>query len=171
MQQIKWTERKFTFGYDKGYVLLFIERLNGVAPRLEELLNNYDEGAASLSQGNEWSIKEHVGHLADLELLHDGRMDDFIAGLEVLRPADMTNKETYNAHHNERSIPELIAHFREVRGRFIKRAESLDEKYFEIKALHPRLQQMVTITDILFFVAEHDNHHLARIVHLSGQQG
>lgn len=170
MQQIKWTERKFSFGYDKGYVPLFIERLNGVAPRLEELLNSSDEKVASVRQGNEWSVKEHAGHLFDLENLHTGRIDDFIAGLSALRPADMNNKDTYKANHNERSIPELISLFRQTRSKFIHKIRSLDEKYFETKALHPRLQQMVTLTDLLFFIAEHDNHHLARIANLLSEK-
>jgi len=166
MQQIKWTDRKFYFGYDKGYVPLFIERLYGVAPRLEELLKNVNETTASAKQRDEWSVKEHVGHLSDLEKLHSGRIDDFMAGLAILRPADMDNKDTFKANHNERSIPELISHFRQVRKGFINRIDALDEKFFDVKALHPRLQQMITITDVLFFVAEHDNHHLARIAHL-----
>ena len=34
------------------------------------------------------------------------------------------------------------------------------------KSLHPRLQQMITLTDLLFFIAEHDTHHLTRIASL-----
>jgi uncharacterized damage-inducible protein DinB len=169
MQQIKWTDRKFFFGYDKGYIPLFIERLYGTAPRMEELLNSSGEHIASIKEGDGWSIKEHAGHLTDLERLHDGRIDDIIAGLTVLRAADMSNKDTYAANHNERTIPELLTQFRKTRNEFIERVRSLNEKYFETKALHPRLKEMVTMTDLLFFMAEHDNHHLARIAQLSLQ--
>ena len=163
MEQVKWVDRKFPFGYDKGYIPLFIERLNSTASRLEELLKNMDEKSAGAKHGDEWSVKEHAGHLTDLESLHDGRVDDIIAGIPILRAADMTNKETYSANHNDQTIPELLSRFRNRRNQFIKRLELLDAKYFERKALHPRLQEMVTLTDLLFFMAEHDNHHLAKI--------
>ncbi|MCD6011739.1 MAG: hypothetical protein K0Q79_1601 [Flavipsychrobacter sp.] len=163
MEQIKWTARKFTFGYDKGYTPFFLERLKATAPRLEELFSNTDEVNASKKAGEGWSAKEHLGHLSDLEILHDGRIDDFIAGAPILRAADMSNKATYAAEHNELSISYLLNHFREGRNNFIKRVQTLEDDYFKKVSLHPRLQQQVTITDILFFIAEHDNHHLLRI--------
>ncbi len=163
MEQVKWTARKFTFGYDKGYVPFFLERLKNTAPRLDELFSNTDEVAAARKLGGSWSAKEHLGHLSDLELLHDGRIDDFIAGVPKLRAADMQNNKTYAADHNRASLPTLLKHFREGRNNLIDRVRTLDDRYFEKAALHPRLQQQVTLTDILFFIAEHDNHHLLRI--------
>ncbi len=163
MKQIKWTERKFTFGYEIGYAPFFIERLRATAPRLEELFEDIDEMAAAKKAGAEWSAKEHLGHLSELEILHDGRINDLAAGTPVLRAADMSNTETYAAKHNETPIAELLLHFRNGRNKFIERVASLDEQFFRRTALHPRLQQQATLTDLLFFIAEHDNHHLLRI--------
>ena len=101
--------------------------------------------------------------MSDLESLHTGRIDDFVAGLPVLRAADMTNAMTNSAHHNQQSTPDLIAHFRDTRAKFVNKIEALDELHFEKKSLHPRLQQMASIADILFFAAEHDTHHLTKI--------
>lgn len=164
---VKWTERKFTFGYEKGYVPFFIERLRAAAPRLEELFYGISEEKAARKPADGWSMKEHAGHLADLEHLHNGRIDDFVAWSDKLRPADMSNKETYDAGHNGQSIPHLLARFRSSRAEYIERLLSLDEKYFDRKALHPRLRQIITLTDLLFFIAEHDNHHLAKIAALA----
>jgi uncharacterized damage-inducible protein DinB len=36
-------------------------------------------------------------------------------------------------------------------------------------AFHPRLRQLMTVADLLFFVAEHDDHHLASITQLIRQ--
>lgn len=166
MHTVKWTERKFLFGYDSGYAPLFMERLRCTAPRIEELLYKCDDASAGERKNNSWSLKEHIGHLTDLEKLHDGRLDDYINGLDTLRPADMTNKATEEATHNQKTINQLISDFRAVRGQYLKRLESMDEHIFNAVALHPRLQQMITLTDLLHFEAEHDTHHLTKMAEI-----
>ncbi len=163
MEQAKWTERKFLFGYDKSYVPFLVERLKGTAPRLSELVAGCDETLAANNYGTGWSIKEHIGHLTDIEQLHDGRIDDYLEGITTLRPADMNNKATYEANHNKTPLSQLLADFRESRAAYISRVEQLDEAYFDQKALHPRLKQMITLADLLYFVAEHDNNHLTKV--------
>jgi len=39
----------------------------------------------------------------------------------------------------------------------------LDHAVFSQTLLHPRLQQPLRLVDHLYFVAEHDDHHLAKI--------
>lgn len=163
MQQVKWTERKFLLGYNKSYIPLFMERLRGTAPRLEEMVAGIDDATASAPDGSAWSIKQHIGHLSDLEHIHDGRIDDFIDGHPILRAADMTNKATYEADHNNRFVADLLAELRRVRSAFLDRIDDLDEEVYSAEAMHPRLQQMMSLADMLYFVAEHDNSHLCRI--------
>ncbi len=163
MKPLKWTDRKFFFGYDRSYAPFFIERLKATAPRLAELVAGCSEEFAESGHKIGWSIKEHIGHLTDLEKLHDGRIDDFLDDKPTLRPADMGNKATYEAGHNSRSLSQLIHDFRASRTVYINRLENLDEGYFNAKGLHPRLSQVITLTDLLYFVAEHDNNHLTRI--------
>jgi hypothetical protein len=38
----------------------------------------------------------------------------------------------------------------------------------QLTAHHPRLEQPMTVVDLCFFVAEHDDHHLAAITSLRG---
>jgi uncharacterized damage-inducible protein DinB len=45
----------------------------------------------------------------------------------------------------------------------VERAEALGPADLGHAALHPRLGQPMTVVDHLFFVAEHDDHHLAAI--------
>lgn len=163
MQPIKWTDRKFNFGYEPGYTPFFIERLRCTAARLDELTRNVSEEAASRGAGGDWSVKEHIGHLSDLEALHDGRIDDLLAGVAILRGADMTNKATYDAGHNNIPLATLLQRFRAVREEFINKVNENIERIGERQAVHPRLQQTVALPDLLFFVAEHDTHHLFRI--------
>ena len=116
--------------------------------------------------GGGWSVQEHVGHLADLEPLWTGRLDDFEAGAATLRPADLTIRATWEARHNSRPLSELLEAFRTRRGNLVARVEAMSEAELSLTALHPRLQQPVTVVDQLFFVAEHDDHHLASITRL-----
>jgi len=44
--------------------------------------------------------------------------------------------------------------------------DSYDESSVVRAALHPRLQQPMRVLDLAFFVAEHDDHHLAHITRL-----
>ena len=49
---------------------------------------------------------------------------------------------------------------------FVARLDNYDATFAERTALHPRLQQKVRVIDLVFFIAEHDDHHLARISEL-----
>ncbi|HLG03900.1 MAG TPA: DinB family protein [Bacteroidia bacterium] len=159
MQIPKWTSREFIFDFPSDKFPFILERLRGTAARIEELTRNLPrEKLTAPGPGNAWSIQEHVGHLIDLDELHDGRIDDYINNAEVLRPADMENKKTYAAAHNKRDLSALLAEFRSARNHFIRRLEKLNP---EKTALHPRLKKPMRVVDMAFFVSEHDDHHLA----------
>ncbi len=163
MQRAKWTDRKFTFDFPEGWLADILERLRGTEIRIIYMINSLSEKDCEFKPIGKWSIKEHVGHLSDLEDLHEGRLDDFLERKEVLRAADMNNKRTYEANHNLRSKEELIEEFFTKRKRFVDRLENLDDDTCKYKALHPRLQTPMRPVDVAFFTAEHDDHHLADI--------
>jgi hypothetical protein len=143
-----------------------VDRVRGVPARLEELTRGVPPGALTRRDGESWSIQEHVGHLLDLEPLGDGRLDDFETGLDTLRPADLKNTRTHEANHNEASIDSLLAQFRAAREAVVARFDSYDEAFVMRGALHPRLKQTMRVLDLAYFMAEHDDHHLARISQL-----
>lgn len=157
MPELKWTERKFNFDSPEGMFPVFIERLRGTAARIEDMVKNLPEELLQKKNGTAWSVKEHIGHLIDLEELHDGRIDDFLEGKETLRAADMANKKTYAANHNTSNTPELISALSNVRAHFISRLEKSDPA---LSALHPRLQKQMRVVDLAYFVAEHDDWHI-----------
>ena len=113
--------------------------------------------------GDEWSIQEHVGHLHDLDELHEGRLEDYEAGLDALRAADMTNKKTYEADHNANTVENLLDAFRAARMAFVARLEAMNAEMAGRTAIHPRLNKPMRVVDMAYFVAEHDDHHLAAI--------
>jgi len=163
MKRTKWVERQFEFNLPVGVFPGVLERLRGTPARLEEVVRALPARALTERVGEAWTIQEQVGHLLDLDELHEGRLEDYERGLETLRPADMTNRKTYEADHNAASIEDLLARFRAARLRFVHRLEDLDEEGAARTALHPRLQKPMRVIDMALFVAEHDDHHLASI--------
>jgi len=45
----------------------------------------------------------------------------------------------------------------------VNRLEKIEPPLISRTMLHPRLQKPMRVVDHLFFVAEHDDHHLAKI--------
>ncbi|MHC4414942.1 MAG: DinB family protein [Planctomycetota bacterium] len=169
--RIPWTERTFSFDFPADLFAELIERLRGTPARIEEIARPLPAKVLTRRDGAAWSIQENIGHLADLEPLFAGRLDDYRAGVEKLRPADMTNRKTHEANHNARPIEEVLLGFRTRRERHVARLESLAPNDFARSAIHPRLQIPMRVVDMMLFHAEHDDYHLARIRALIRQYG
>src|SRR2546423_638474 len=163
MERTKWIERKFNFDFPAGIMPSVLERLRGTVLRLNKIGASLAAEQLKYRPKDKWSIQEHIGHLGDLEELHAGRIDDFLARKEMLRAADMTNEKTNASKHNDKKIEDLLRTFRDKREHFVSRLMQLDDETQNSESKHPRLQVMMRPIDIAFFTAEHDDHHLASI--------
>lgn len=159
----RWFERSFELGLPAEAFTDILERVRGTPARLEERVRVLTPDEFNAILDDTWSIQENVGHLLDLESLWTGRLDDLESGAAELRPADPENRKTDEACHNERDAEDLLGEFREARAATVARLEELSDEVIQHTALHPRLQQPMSVVDLFFFVAEHDDHHLARI--------
>jgi uncharacterized damage-inducible protein DinB len=166
MKKVKWFERSFNFSSEQNIFPSIIERLRGTPARLEEKFKSIPEGILETKVDNTWSIKENLGHLTDLESLWQGRLEDIIKGKIELRPTDLANRKTDLANHNATSLKELLSSFRQIRAQTVSALEKLDEETIFRSALHPRLKTPMRTMDLFLFVAEHDDHHLARITEM-----
>ena len=167
MNRTKWFDKKFNFDFPATDLPAIIERLRGTPARVEELIGTFPPEILTERVGEGWTIQENVGHLIDLEELHDGRLDDYASDKAELRAADLTNKKTYEADHNRDSIDNLLKTFRETRAAFVARFEAMDDDAAAKSSRHPRLQQPMRVVDMAYFVAEHDDHHLAIMTELA----
>jgi uncharacterized damage-inducible protein DinB len=167
MKKTKWFDRKFSFDNQQNIFPSIIERLAGTPARLEEKMKSIPANILEIKPEGTWSIKENMGHLTDLEPLWQGRLEDFLNGQKELRPTDLANRRTDEANHNAKSLDELLKEFREVRMHTISLIEDLDEEVIFRTALHPRLKTPMRTMDSFLFVAEHDDHHLARITEIA----
>jgi uncharacterized damage-inducible protein DinB len=158
-----WFERKFEFTFPVGQYPNLCVRLRGTPARLEEMMRGRSRDVLTDKPQGKWSAQEHAGHLLDLESLWMARVDDFIAGGDTLTPAELSNRKTDEAHHNDRKAAEILAQFRAARARLLDRVGKFQPELLARSMLHPRLKQPMRLVDHLYFVAEHDDHHLATI--------
>jgi DinB superfamily len=166
MARIKWTDRTFDFNFPTGLYPELIERLRGVPARLEEHCDGVPDGVLTFQQDRRWSMQENAGHLLDLESLVQQRIGEYMSGAELLHAADMSNRKTYEASHNDVAIQTLLNNFRQERLISVEQLSSLDPEMFARVARHPRLNVNMRLVDMLYFQAEHDDYHLTRISEL-----
>lgn len=164
--RVKWTDRTFNFDFPAGIFPEMIERLRGTPARLEDRLKGLSTAVLTRSDEGRWSMQENAGHLLDLESLVAQRLDEYSAGADTLHAADMSNRKTYDAKHNDVAIDLILSSFRNQRLSTVDRLDNFDSEMFARTALHPRLGVPMRLVDMIFFQAEHDDYHLARISEL-----
>jgi uncharacterized damage-inducible protein DinB len=167
VERIAWFTRQFSFEQLPLWMYPnVVERVRGTPARLEDLLRAVPPETLTRRDGDKWSMQEQAGHLLDLEPLGMSRLDDYEAGRTTLQAADLENRKTHEANHNAGLITALLSQFRAERMEFVRRLDAYDEAFIQKTALHPRLQLEIRPLDLIFFIAEHDDHHLARISEL-----
>jgi uncharacterized damage-inducible protein DinB len=164
MSQVpNWFERKFEFTFPAELFPNLCARLRGTPARLEEIVRTHPHERLVQKPEEKWSAQEHAGHLLDLEPLWMARVDDYLTAAVELTHADLSNRKTHEAGHNTRRTEEILAEFRKARLQLVNRVEGLEAVLLAQSIPHPRLKQPMRLVDHLYFVAEHDDHHLARI--------
>jgi uncharacterized damage-inducible protein DinB len=171
MPRRRWFDRHFDLGLPAEAFPDILERLRGTPARLEERTRDLQRALLVRRVDGAWSAQENAGHLLDLEPLWRERLGDLLRGAAVLRAADLTNRRTHEAGHNTRPLTSLLAEFRNARLGLVGRLEAVSAAELARTALHPRLQKPMSVTDLFFFVAEHDDHHLARITEIARAEG
>jgi uncharacterized damage-inducible protein DinB len=167
VERYLWFEREFSFDFLPLWMYPnVVERVRGTPARLEDLVRSTPPETLTRREQDKWSIQEHAGHLLDLEQLGMNRLDDYEAGRETLHAADVENRKTHEANHNAAAIENILASFRAERMEFVRRLDEYDEAFVQRVALHPRLKKKIRVLDLVFFIAEHDDHHLSRISEL-----
>jgi uncharacterized damage-inducible protein DinB len=162
----RWFDRKFELGLSEGAAPELLERLGSTPQQLSDAVHGLPPEVLTARRDGKWSIQENAGHLLDLEPLWQQRLDDYDAGATELHPADLENRKTHEAPHNDGAISDILAAFNAIRGRIVDRLAQMTPAELARTAVHPRLKQPMSVVDLCFFVAEHDDHHLRTIQEL-----
>jgi hypothetical protein len=158
MKKLQWFERTFQFGLPEGMLPFYIERLDGTIARIQQKVKDVSESDLSYRLDNKWSVKENIGHLAEVDEVGFKRISEMISGVAVLSPAVFEPKP-----YDKWPIDDVVNFFLEIRLRNINRYRELKPEEFAKSSQHPRLKVMMTPVDLAWFDAEHDDHHLVRI--------
>lgn len=160
MKRTPWFQRRFAPIDDNGLLPGILERLDGTPARLRALLET--RGVAAVAPPG-WSAAQELGHLADLEPLWLARVRDIVDGRSELTVADLTNRATHEGDHDRFPLPTIAIRFGDARAQLVAALRALTLADLERSALHPRLGTPMRLIDLAYFVAEHDDHHMARL--------
>src|SRR5688572_9965604 len=138
-ETLKWGDRTFQFTFPVAVYPEMIERLRGTPARLEDRVRSIPPADLTRRDGERWSIQENAGHLLDLESLVSQRVDEYLSGAKTLHAADMSNRKTHEASHNEVSMASILDGFRRQRMQLVNRLDNLEPQRFAVVAHHPRL--------------------------------
>jgi len=168
MKRTPWFERTFPAVEDNGLLPGILERLEGTPRRLRALLAGVDR---SSEVGTGWSLAQELGHLNDLQPLWLQRAGDIVEGKADLTAANLSNRTTHESDHDQRPLSEHINRFERNRTAFVSRLRAASADDLARASKHPRLGTSMRLIDLAFFVAEHDDHHMAKLRELKGQRG
>ena len=166
MKQTKWFDRQFPIIRDNGLLPTIVERLEGTGTRLFSKIERIHFTLVRVIDG-QWSIKKEIGHLLDLEPLWLERANQILNSVPSLIAADLSNKKTNETNHDGRDAIDLVSEFSKSRQRLVDLLRNIKDEDLNKASVHPRLGTPMKIVDLAYFVAEHDDHHLAKITLLS----
>lgn len=166
MPRTNWFDRHFPPIADNGLLPGILERLAGTPARLRAMVAGANP-AGTMQTG--WSPAKEIGHLVDLEPLWLRRVHDILEGRAELTAADLSNRATHEADHDRWPLSQLVDRFEPARRALLVALRGAGETDLDRSARHPRLGTPMRLIDLAYFVAEHDDHHMARLRELLGE--
>ena len=144
MNTLPWFERNLKFGHPIQMLPYFLERLEGTFIRLETKVKGVPNEILSHQLNGKWSVKQNIGHLAEVDEINFRRIDEMIAGVAQLSPAVFEPKKDYNSQE----VKDVLHYFHKTRLKNIKRYSELTEIELTKSSLHPRLKELMTPVDL-----------------------
>jgi len=129
----RWFDRKFELGLGADAAADLLERLGRTPERLADAVRGLPPEILTRRRDGKWSIQENAGHLFDLESLWDQRLNDYGTGAAELHPADLENRKTHAAGHNDRLISDILADFSTARRDIVERLARMSPAELRIK--------------------------------------
>jgi hypothetical protein len=158
MNTLPWFERNLKFGLPKEMLPFYLERLEGTIVRIQAKVKGISDSTLSEKLNGKWSVKQQIGHLAEVDEIANKRIDEMVAGITPMSPAVFEPQD-----YNPWPIEKVIDLFKTNRLKNLKKYQSLSDADLMKPSLHPRLKVMMTPVDLAWFDAEHNDHHLVKM--------
>lgn len=162
----KWFDRDFNFDFGIEQYDNLLDRLENFPMILNQKLDQIPEQFPTYNTEGKWSINQNIGHLFLLEIIWRARFQEINDGKKMMSPADLNNTATTRSSFNKLSITELTKCFWYERIKTIDFLKSLNSDDILKSSIHPRLNQPMRVIDLMYFVAEHDQHHMNTILEI-----
>ena len=162
IEHISWLDRAFVFDQGPGMFPILLDRLRSTAARATDIVEDESEDLLAARINGNCLVKDHLGHLVDLQIRDERRLNEFLGAAEALSPADVKNRAAEEANHRQKPAAEIIHRLRARHDEFVRKLDVLTEREVNSLAVHPRLNKSIRLLVWIYFVAEHDDHHLAR---------
>ncbi len=153
-----WFDRNMEFGYPVEMLPYFLERLGGTFIRLQAKVKGVPDKILTEQHQGKWSVKQIIGHLAEVDQVANKRLDEITSGVATLSPAVFEPRD-YNPMPMER----MLAYFNTHRTANLAKYRTLSDEQLLKSSIHPRLKVPMTPVDLAWFDAEHDDHHMVKI--------
>lgn len=160
---MKWIDRTWEFNRDEKAAHLSVQILSATASKLQLLVGKTDPEQLKLRTNGKWSVNEHAGHLLTMESLWIAQLDDLVLGHENVRPWNGNNADTEAAEFNRQRLGKIIGDFEEIRMSHLNLLETYLPNALNMRAFLAEIKCDMTLADHLYFMAEHDLHHLLEI--------
>lgn len=161
MNPVPWSLRTFDYGRPLDELPVLLERVQGTTARLSDLFARQPAERLVLRVDGKWSAMEHLGHLLTLQDRFEPRVDDFEQRRTKLCDISLRDQEPIIRMQGTRTLGDLLEEFRLKRLAFANRVERLHRRSLEHVAYHPCQDRTMRPMDMLLWIAEHDDHHLA----------
>ena len=158
MNSIPWFERNLKFGHPVAMLPYFLERLDGTLVRLQAKVGGMNDNILSTKCNGKWSVKQNIGHLAEVDAVVNKRMDEITSGVAIMSPAVFEPQD-----YNTWPIKKVVDYFAASRAANLAKYKSLSDEQLLQSSIHPRLKVPMTPVDLAWFDAEHNDHHLVKI--------
>lgn len=151
------------YGRSLDELPVLLERVQGTAVRLSNLLARQPAEKLLHRAEGKWSAMEHLGHLLTLQDRFYHRVDDFAQRRTKLCDINLRDQVPFLQGQRLRMLGDVLEEFRLKRLDFANRVEHLHRRSLEHAAYHPCQDRTMRPMDMLLWIAEHDDHHLASV--------
>jgi hypothetical protein len=149
--------------FHKGYLAAVGHDADGLAAldrqqaQIEQMRNLTPEQSAFRYADGKWTVKEVVGHLADVERVLSYRLLRIARGDET--PLTRIDEKLFaaNSNANRREIADLAAELSAIRGATLALVRSLDEEVLQNRGKVS--EWTLTARALVFIIAGHFAHH------------
>ncbi len=163
MIPVPWSQRTFDYGRSLDELPVLLERVQGTTARLSNLFSRQPEEKLLHRADGKWSAIEHLGHLLTLQDRFYNRVDDFEHRRNRLCDINLRDQVPFLQRQRLRMLGDVLEEFRLKRLDFAQRVERFHRRSLEHAAYHPCQDRIMRPMDMLLWIAEHDDHHLASV--------